>query len=493
MSTSNSEGDLGSKTFISESVNTEDETVKKANGKTDETTNKITTEMSIDNDITNETELNFVTSPISSYTDAELEDIEKLLESSHDELNTASKIKEEEIEKLLESSHDELNTTSKIREIPYQKGLSFINLVKVKRKGYGFYKTCIERHLSTVFKICIKEDRIMICDYKAMNFLFDTDKIEKVTGFGIMDFNPVILRQYTPTMFCNGIEHEQKKAVVTKYLNHCIQNVPLDNLFDVIKLQFEQMPRFQDSKIRLIGKKFDFENVIEKAVANVITYIMFGESIDDLKLLEEWLEKSLESVYAIDLTDVDEERVADKVFERIRYTPNVKRLREIINSTTLDDEHILKEVAWMTIFNAFAGIKDIIISCLICYIRLSVSDQQLVQRDADTFLKSMNYQKTLPTLKVVNAFYLEVLRMFPVAAFIFGRAKKDFTLQSTSGNFAINEKDLLCGNLHISHRDAALFHDPDTFLLNRDVENTKKYNFSFGGKYNTKASVVNHK
>ena len=385
------------------------------------------------------------------------------------------------------SSQEKLEPSTEVREIPSQGGFSIFNSIKLLWKGYDLYKDCIQRHKSTVFTIRFEEERIMICDHKAMDVFFHKDKVDKIRGFGRLVFNPVILSEYTPSMFCNGVEHEQKKSALIEFLTRCVWNIPLENVVDVVKSQFEKMPRIQDSN-------FDIENSIAKAVGNVITYVILGESIDDTELLEGWLGKSVEFVFGFKWSNAEEKRIADRVFEKFRSTPNVKKLSEITNATTDDNENILKNITWATLFNAYGGLKNIITSCLICFIRLSDSDKQSVRNDADIFFKSeKSYEETLPLLKTVNAFYFEVARMFPSAPIVFGRAKKDFTLQSTSGNFLIKQQSLLCGSFYVAHRDSNVFHDPESFQIDRDIENTQKHIFTFGGHYNTTSSIANHK
>ena len=344
---------------------------------------------------------------------------------------------------------------------------------------------------STVFKIKVSEERIMICDYLGMKALFDPSLVQKDIGFGFMNFNPVILKQYTPTEFSNGTEHVQKKEVLLKFLNYSSKSFSIDDLFKIIRQEFENMECVEFSKKKSY-EKFDFEDVIEKAVANVVTYAILGESIDNLKMLEEWLEKSLESKYSVDFTDRDEEDVADKVFARIKSTPNIKNLRNIIESSSISYEDIIKEIVWATIFNAFGGIKSLVLSSLICLLKLKENDKLKIENEADMLFSSKNYIEVLPTLNYINSFFLEVLRMFPPAPSVFGRAIKDFVLNSTSGRFLIKEGAQLNGQIYISQRDAMLFEHPDEFSIHRKQKAYGQIN-SFGGNISEECSITNHK
>ena len=109
----------------------------------------------------------------------------------------------------------------------------------------------------------------------------------------------------------------------------------------------------QDSKCCVTGKELDIENIIAKLVGNVITYVILGESIDDVELLEGWVGNTLEFFYAFKWSNAGEKIIAHNVFEKMRSTQNVKQLREIINSTTLDDEKVLKDITWMTLCDTY--------------------------------------------------------------------------------------------------------------------------------------------
>ena len=107
---------------------------------------------------------------------------------------------------------------------------------------------------------------------------------------------PLYIHSYsyiTKTSTCYAVVGCLDHALI-EFLTRCVGNIPLVNVVDVAKSQFEKMPSIQDSKCCMTGKKLDLENIIAKIVGIVI----LGESIDDFELLEGWLGNTLEFVYA---------------------------------------------------------------------------------------------------------------------------------------------------------------------------------------------------
>jgi cytochrome P450 len=136
-----------------------------------------------------------------------------------------------------------------------------------------------------------------------------------------------------------------------------------------------------------------------------------------------------------------------------------------------------------------------IVSCL----RLSQTDQDLLRVEADTLFAHHNEDEpsvvgdVLHSLPHVHAFFLEVLRLYAIPT-VYGRAKKDFVLHSTSGNFAIRKGQLLCGMPYFVSREEGLFPEgePTVFNMHRG-RSGDEFNFAYGGYYAKKAGVENHK
>ena len=241
-------------------------------------------------------------------------------------------------------------------------------------------------------------------------------------------------------------------------------------------------------------------------------YILVGEYPEDPLLIYEWLNLALKvnlsfntsspnsndkssnkfwgmikSMFSSDL------KITNKVFETIKSTKKMKEWKDKADAIGIGYEEMISEFVFMAGFNAIGGLSVTVISCLACYLRLQEDERQLLKEDVDRFLAATDYDEVFPTLKYVHSFYLEVMRMHPPVPSIYGRAKQDFKLQSTSGWFKIKKNDLLCASVFLIQRDPNLFAKPDTFMLNRPIDELEKYNFVFGGSFNSKSTINNHK
>lgn len=376
------------------------------------------------------------------------------------------------------------------KNIPREKRFSMWNIMKMNRRGHRFFLNKMLKHNSSVYKVKCEEERIMICDHVGLQVLYDPDKVDKMLGFGTMDYNPVILRNYVPAMFSNDDEHRHKKDVALQVVKHVTSTHSVEDLNEIIAEQFRSLKPIENLN-KKSAMTLDFEDVIQKAVASVITKILLGENIDDLKLLENWLEKTVEFRYGFDWTDEDEISVADKLFQKIEATPTIKNLKEIVKSDSLSDKEIVKEIIWMTVFNAFGGCQNVILSALATITRLHERDRTLLEAEANLYLTKTDDSVTLESLPYINAFILEIIRLFPPAVTKFGRAEKDFLLESTSGTFKVNKNELLCGYVYAAQRDANLFDQADEFSIHRPREQVERYIYTFGGHISNTPSTEN--
>lgn len=379
-----------------------------------------------------------------------------------------------------------------IKKMPYKRGFLFLNLISFKMNGYTFYKDLERKFKSTVFKVKLNTDRIILNDHKSIRYMYDLSKVKREEGFGFMKFNSTMLENFVPSIFANGPQHDKQKQVIMKYFGHILSELNLKEVIEITKTEFENMKKYKDLSFKE-AKKLDIEDVIDNAVCNVVTKLMLGKSLN-FKLLEEYLEKVLEFEYDFDLTDADEIETQQKIFQIIKDTPHILKLDQILGNLEIDRQNVIKEIIWVVIFNAFGGLKNLILSELLSLIRLSHTEKLLIVSEINKFLNKNEFTfEALKTLSYCKAFFLETCRLFPPAAGVFGSATKDFVLESTSGYFQIQKGDLLCGNVYGAQRDPRIYKNPNEFSLRRPLDLLKQYNFTFGGVLNEDPSHTNHK
>ncbi|XP_057823094.2 allene oxide synthase, chloroplastic-like [Cryptomeria japonica] len=77
------------------------------------------------------------------------------------------------------------------------------------------------------------------------------------------------------------------------------------------------------------------------------------------------------------------------------------------------------------------------------------------------------------SMELVKSTIYEVLRMEPPVVLQYGRAKRDFVLESHDAAFEIKKGELLGGFQPIATRDPKVFENPDEFVATRFIENKK--------------------
>jgi len=383
------------------------------------------------------------------------------------------------------------NAIADIRPIPHKR-CGMWNFLKIKQKGYLYFEGLIKKYNSSIYRLRLNPDRIILNDHISISVLYDPEKVKKEIGFGFMKYNPLALQSYIPTIFSNGIEHKNKKTLILEYIKFVLQHITINKVVEMVETEFQNMPSYNElTKKESI--KLDFEDIFDKAVCNVITKIILGNTVDH-HILEEWLSKSLEFQYGIDHTDSQEKKVTSKVFELIQACEYIKQIDNIVSITKTNHIDIVKEIIWMTCFNAFGGIKPIIISSLLSFIRLPMLEKNLLVQESTHFFKLENRSfKDLYELHYMNSFFLEVIRLHPSAIKVYRRMSEQHMLESTTGRYNINKDELLCGNLYSVHRDPTIYDNPNQFSLHRPKKLVTKHNYTFGGTYEQEAKPDNFK
>ena len=177
-----------------------------------------------------------------------------------------------------------------------------------------------------------------------------------------------------------------------------------------------------------------------------------------------------------------------KIFNQV---DSLKHLSDQFSNSELSQEEMFKDVCYIVCLDASNAITIMVLNSLYCYLRLSRADKQLLKTEADQYFKNPD-PANLSSFTNLHKFFIEMLR-WSSKAFIYGKAKSDFELDSTSGKFRINKGDLLCALPYFMHRDDQLFENPEQFDMHRNVETSEKYNFAYGGPFLSQSTPNNHR
>lgn len=373
-----------------------------------------------------------------------------------------------------------------IKPIPYKGGFGFWNLIQYYRNNNSYLAELQKKFDSSVFKLKLHEEFIIIQDLKGIDVTYDYTKVEKIPQFGAASVNWNVTKNHRPSMTSNGRNHHLNKYALIQYNSFCQKNMNIDSFITLVQKEFESMIKIENTP-----GGAPIEEPLEEVLTNIYAFTMLGQVIDR-KLLKSWLDESLLFVGKPNFFSKDKE-ITDEIFESFKKAPYVQKVREFVNST-LEDESLLAQLIWMFTFNGWAPIISFVTSTLCCFLRLAEDDKILIANEAEEFLCSTEKSfDQLTNLHYINQFYLETHRLFHLPQKNFVVAIKDFILDSSSGYFKVRKGELIMANRHLAQRDAKIFEDPEKFSLNRDLALYEKYLKTFGGMFSEAAENDNHK
>ena len=373
-----------------------------------------------------------------------------------------------------------------IKPIPYKGGFGFWNLIQYYRNNNSYLEGLQKKFDSSVFKLKLHEEFIVIQDLKGIDVTYDYTKVEKIPQFGAASVNWNATKNYRPSMTSNDRNHHLNKYALIQYNSFCQKNMNIDTFVTLVQKEFESMV-----KIESTPEGAPIEESLEEVLTNIYAVTMLGQVIDR-KLLKSWLEESLLFVGKPTFFSKDKE-ITDEIFESFKKVPYIKKIREFVNSE-LEDESLLAQLIWTFTFNGWAPIISFVTSALCCFLRLGEEDKILIANEAEEFLCSAEKSfDQLTNLHYINQFYLETHRLFHLPQKNFVAAIKDFILDSSSGYFKVREGELIMANRHLAQRDGKIFENPEKFALDRDLALYEKYLKTFGGMFSEAAENDNHK
>lgn len=336
-----------------------------------------------------------------------------------------------------------------INPIPYKGGFGFWNLIQYYRNNNSYLAELQKKFDSSVFKLKLHEEFIIIQDLKGIDVTYDYTKVEKIPQFGAASVNWNVTKNHRPSMTSNGRNHHLNKYALIQYNSFCQKNMNIDSFITLVQKEFESMIKIENTP-----GGAPIEEPLEEVLTNIYAFTMLGQVIDR-KLLKSWLDESLLFVGKPNFFSKDKE-ITDQIFESFKKVPYVQKVREFVNST-LEDESLLAQLIWMFTFNGWAPIMSFVTSTLCCFLRLAEDDKILIANEAEEFLCSAEKSfDQLTNLHYINQFYLETHRLFHLPQKNFVVAIKDFILDSSSGYFKVRKGELIMANRHLAQRDAKI-------------------------------------
>eukprot|EP00252_Welwitschia_mirabilis_P015351 TRINITY_DN3373_c0_g1_i7.p1 TRINITY_DN3373_c0_g1~~TRINITY_DN3373_c0_g1_i7.p1 ORF type:complete len:480 (+),score=18.54 TRINITY_DN3373_c0_g1_i7:118-1557(+) len=389
-----------------------------------------------------------------------------------------------------------------VKEIPGCVGFPIISPI-LDRVNYfmsdspeSFFKKRIEKYKSTVIRMnmppgppMVAESQVvMLLDAKCFPTLFDLSKVEKKN---------VLTGAFMPPLdFFGGnrvaVYRDPSEEIHSKLKSFCMELISrnswrffpeFDRTFDEFCKALElQLAEKGSAKFSEHIEQFIF-NFICRAIAGVDPLTSLGK--EGPSIVKRWLVPQLAPLASSGVLPkiLDELTIHSIRLPFFLVKNDYNKLRDFFGSNATDalkvaqefgisENEAVDELMFNVGFNAFGGMLIMFPSIIK---RLASAGKPLHERLAEEVRKEFGKDGKfsmagLPALKLVNSCVLEVLRMDPPVKLQYGRAKKDFCVESGSGVYKVKEGELLGGYQPLATKDPKVFDKAEEFVGDRFVK-----------------------
>lgn len=358
----------------------------------------------------------------------------------------------------------------------------------------------MEKYKSSVFRtnippcfpffVDVNPNVIAVLDVPSFSHLFDMDIIDKKNVL-VGDFMP-------STKFTGDIrvgvyqdtteeQHAQVKNFALDILKRSsgvwVSSLSknLDTMWDTVEQSLSK-----DGTASLLGP-------LQKCLFNFLAQVMLGADPANYSpelsetghvMIDKWLAVQLLPIVSINKFQPLEEiflhswsypylLVKGDYEKLVRFVAKEAREMVEIGKTEfgLTEEEAIHNLLFILGFNAFGGFS-IFFPALVDNLGSNkggiqdVLRKEVREKCSSPSLLSFSAIKDMPNLE---SFVYETLRLKPPVPLQYGRARKDFVLQTHDSRFEIKKGELLCGYQKLVMRDPKIFDDPETFIPDRFV------------------------
>ncbi|CAL1396211.1 unnamed protein product [Linum trigynum] len=414
-----------------------------------------------------------------------------------------------------------------IRQIPGDYGLPGVGPIQDRLDYFynqgrnEFFKSRMQKYQSTVYRVNMPPGPfistnprvIVLLDGKSFPILFDLSKVEKKDLF---------TGTYMPSTDLTGGYR------ILSYLDPSESNhAKLKQLlFNLIKSRREfVIPEFNSAFTELFEVleydiatkgKAEFADPNEQAAFNFLSRAFFGVRPIDTALgkdaptlISKWVLFNLAPILSVGLP----KEVEEATLHSVRLPPTLvqkdyTRLYEFFSSaagTFLDEaeksgisrEEACHNILFAICFNSWGGFKILFPSLMKWIGRAGMEVHTRLAREIRTATAAggggitMAAMEKMPLMKSV---VYETLRIDPPVSLQYGKAKKDFVLESHDAAYEVKEGEMLFGYQPFATKDPKIFDRPEEFVPDRFVgegEELLSHVMWSNGPETERASVAN--
>ncbi|KAM7521068.1 hypothetical protein LguiB_020030 [Lonicera macranthoides] len=391
---------------------------------------------------------------------------------------------------------------SPTRKIPGDYGLPLIGPLKDRLDYFynqgrdDYFKSRIHKYQSTVYRanmppgpfISNNPNVVVLLDGKSFPVLFDLDKVEKKDLFtGTYMPSTELTGGYRVLSFLDPSEpnHGKLKKLIFFLLQSRRQSV-----IPEFHTSFTELFDSLESELASDGKA-NFNDPNDQAAFNFLARSLFGTNpaetnlgSDGPKLIRKWVLFQLSPLLVLGLPKLVEELVihtfrlppflVKKDYQRLYdffYNSSTFVLDEA-EKTGISRDEACHNLLYATCFNSFGGMKILFPNMVKWIGRAGVKLHTELAQEIRSVIRSNGGEVTMAAMEqmpLMKSAVYESLRIEPPVALQYGRAKRDFVIESHEAAFQVKEGELLFGYQPFATKDPKIFERSEEFVANRFV------------------------
>ncbi|CAO2842116.1 unnamed protein product [Amaranthus hypochondriacus] len=364
----------------------------------------------------------------------------------------------------------------------------------------NFFKKKIEKYKSTVFRtnvppcfpffVGVNPNVIAVLDVPSFAHLFDSDIIEKKDVL-VGDFMPST--KYTGDMRV-GVYQDTTEENHTK-----VKNFVMDILKKSSRVWVTSLISNLDIMWNTIEESISKDGSasllmpLQKCLFNFLAQAMLGANPSNYSqelsesghiMVDKWLALQLLPIiplpilqpltglifqsfpYPYFLVQGDYSKLVDFVEKEAQQVIEIAKTQ-----FGLTQQEAIHNLLFILGFNAFGGFSLFLPAVLTNLGTNKDGIQDRLRKEVREKCSSVSLLgfDTVQSMPNVGSFVYETLRLKPPVPLQYGRARRDFVIQSHDSRFEVKKGELLCGFQPLVMRDPKVFYDPNKFVPNRFV------------------------
>lgn len=381
-------------------------------------------------------------------------------------------------------------TSDDLREIPGSYGLPLVGLAS---QSIAFFKNLVgfcterrDRYQSTVFKASPGISSIVLLEQDSLETIFDTSLVDKPYGFGPLRPIPVRVGHIRPTICSNGEAHDRQKGFVLGFIARRVERLA-PTLNTIADPYLERWAK---------EGKFDWGTEIDRLMADFVFQYAIGAKLD-AQDVSEWAYASL-GVGPLWLPRPGTRKAVaqlNRMLEGIRASPDYDELvAKGAEEGGMDADETAKQMLFTLAFNSWGGLQGVARS-IIAELFLN---PDWADRAAAEVRKAMP-EGTEPTLELIDRMPIvgrvvrETMRLHTPVPTIYGIAKQDLVVRSTTGSYPVKKGELMQGVLTWANQNPEVFDRPGVFDPQRFESEEANRNLVWAaGRDVTQPTSTNH-